>query len=165
MSATMVGQRQKIQKKNTSKFKISYLELFFWKYYYGHATLLYSSTRSSGHHQSFFLIFRFSSRKSQSQQKLAKKITHFTIQFRSKNLIHFTNLNSLDIENNMLPQHSQKYFWLYKFSSKHVPVWCQKKHLDCTISWRQIIAFLKHFESKCLYISVYLRKKIFVPKT
>ena len=31
----------------------------------------------------FFLNFRFSSRKSQSQQKLAKKITHFTIQFRS----------------------------------------------------------------------------------
>ena len=112
MSATMVGQRQKIQKKNTSKFKISYLELFFWKYYYGHATLLYSSTRSNGHHQSFFLIFRFSSRKSQSQQKLAKKITHFTIQFRSKCLTHFTNLNSLDIENNMLPQHIQKPFWL-----------------------------------------------------
>ena len=113
----------------------------------------------------FFFIFRFSSRKSQSQQKLAKKITHFTIQFRSKNLIHFTNLNSLDIENNMLPQHSQKCFWLYKFSSKHVPVWYQKKHLGCTISWRQRTAFLKHFESKCLYISVYLRKKIFVPKT
>ena len=113
----------------------------------------------------FFLIFRLSSRKSQYQQKLAKKITHFTIQFRSKNLIHFTNLNSLDIENNMLPQHSQKPFWLYKFSSKHVSVWCQKKHLGCTISWRQRTAFLKHFESKCLYISVYLREKSFVPKT
>ena len=34
----------------------------------------------------FFLIFRFSSRTSQSQQKLAKKITHLTIQFRSKHL-------------------------------------------------------------------------------
>ena len=32
----------------------------------------------------FFLIFRLSSRKSQSQQNLAKKITHFTIQFRSE---------------------------------------------------------------------------------
>ena len=28
-----------------------------------------------------------------SQQKLSKKITHFTIQFRSKNLTHFTNVN------------------------------------------------------------------------
>ena len=44
----------------------------------------------------FFFSFRFSTRKSESQQKLAKKITHFTLQFCSKNLTHFTNLNSLD---------------------------------------------------------------------
>ena len=44
-----------------------------------------------------------------------EKITHFTIQFRSKNLTHFTNLSSLDIENNMLPQHSQKPFWITNF--------------------------------------------------
>ena len=43
---------------------------------------------------------------------MAKNITHFTIQFRSKNLTHFTNINSFDIKNNMLPQHSQKPFWL-----------------------------------------------------
>ena len=77
---------------------------------------LYLSRRSSRYHQSFF-YFRFSSRKSQIEQKLAKKITHFTIQFCSKNLTYFTNLNSLDTENNMLPQHSQKPFWLYKFSA------------------------------------------------
>ena len=47
--------------------------------------------------------FRFSSRKSQSQQKLAKKVAHLTIQFRSKNVTHFTNLNSLNMENTMLP--------------------------------------------------------------
>ena len=82
----------------------------------------------------FFFHFRFSTRKYQSQQKLAKKITHFTIQFRSKNLTHFTNLNSFEIENNMLPKHNQKTFSVYKFSSKHVSVWCQKKHLHCTIS-------------------------------
>ena len=64
----------------------------------------------------FFFSFRFSSRKSQSKQQLAKKIPHFTIQFCSKNLIHFMNLNWLEIENNMLSQHSQKPFWLYKFS-------------------------------------------------
>ena len=57
-----------------------------------------------------FFNFRFSSRKSQNQQKLAKKITHFTIHFCSKNLTHFTNLNSIDIENNMLLQHCQKPF-------------------------------------------------------
>ena len=114
----------------------------------------------------FFLIFRFSSRKSQSQQKIAKKITHFTIRFRSKNLTHFTNLNSLDIETNMLPQHSQKPFWLHKYSSKHVSVWCHKKHLGIkTFSWRQGTVFLKYFKNKCLYISAYLCKKIFVPKS
>ena len=56
------------------------------------------------------IIIRFSDRKSQSQQKLAKKITNFTIQFRSKNITHFTNLDSLNIANNMLPQYSQKSF-------------------------------------------------------
>ena len=75
----------------------------------------------------FFFNFRFFSRKSQSQQKLAKKITHFTIQFHSKNLTRFMYLNSRDIENNTLTQHSQKPFWLYKCSIKHVSVWCQRK--------------------------------------
>ena len=59
-----------------------------------------------------FFNFMFSCRKSQSQQKLAKTIKHFTIQFHSKNITHFPNLNSLNIENNML----QKTFWLYTFS-------------------------------------------------
>ena len=62
-------------------------------------------TRSSGLHQSFFNV-RFSNRKTQSLQKLLKKITHSTIQFRSKNFTHFKNLSSLDIENNTLPQHN-----------------------------------------------------------
>ena len=47
---------------------------------------------------------RFLNKNSQSQQILAKKLTHSTIQVRSKNLTDFTNLNSLDIENNMLLQ-------------------------------------------------------------
>ena len=38
----------------------------------------------------FCFYFRFFSKKSQSQQKLAKKITHFTIQFRPKNLRNFS---------------------------------------------------------------------------
>ena len=103
----------------------------------------------------FFFDFRFSSRKSQSQQKLSIKITYFAIQFPSKHLTHFTNLNSLDIENNILPKHGQKSFSLYKLSCKHFSVWYQKKHLRCTISWHPRTAFLKHFESKCLFISVY----------
>ena len=140
------------------------MKFFFWKYNFGHTAFLNMSTRCSGIIR-FFKNFRFSSRKSQSQQKLAKKFTHFAIQFHSKNLTHFTNLNSIDIESNILPQHSQKPFWLYKYSSKQIPVWCQKRHLHFTISWRPRTAFLKHFKSKCLYTSVYFRKKIFVLET
>ena len=47
---------------------------------------------SKSHIRSLSFNFRFFSSKSQSQQKLAKKITHFTIKFRSKNLTYFTNL-------------------------------------------------------------------------
>ena len=112
----------------------------------------------------FFFDFRFSRTKPQRQQ-LSIKITYFVIQFRSKHVTHFTNLNLLATENNMLPKHSQKPFSLYKFSSKHVSAWFQKKHLHWTISWHPRTGFLKHLESKCLYISVYLIKKIFVPKT
>ena len=103
----------------------------------------------------FFFDFRFSRGKPQSQQKLSIKITYFAIQIRSKHLTHFTNLNSLDTENNMLPKHWQKPFLLYKLFSKHVSVWCQKKHLHCTNSWHPRTAFLKHFESKSLYIPVH----------
>ena len=62
--------------------------ILFLKILFRHTAFLYSSTRFSGHHD-FFLIFRFSSRKPQSQQKLEKNDTQFTIQFRSKNLTHF----------------------------------------------------------------------------
>ena len=55
-----------------------------------------------------------------------QKITPFTIQFHSKNLTHFTNLNSLNIIKNTPPQISQKY----------ISGWSQKKHLHCTISRR-----------------------------
>ena len=138
------------QNRNDSKSHI--WNSFFWKYYFGH-TALYSVI------QRFYIspdapidITRFSSRKSQSQQNLTKKITHFTI-------------NTLDIENNILPQHSRKPFWLCKFSNRHVSVWCQKKYLHCTHSWRPIIVFLKHFEINCLYISIYLLMKIFLLET
>ena len=72
--------------------------------------------------------------KSQSQQK------------HSKNLIHFTNLNSLNINKNIVQQHSQKPYSLYRFSNKHDSGCCQKEHLHCTISRCPRNAFLKHLE-------------------
>ena len=103
---------------------------------------------------------RFSARKSQSQQRRTKKITYIVIQFHSKKR-HFMNLNSLNIINIYL-QHSQKPYSLYKFSSKHVSVWGQKKHLHRTISRRPKTAFAKQLESKCLCIPVNLCRNIFV---
>ena len=142
--------------------KFSYLEFVFWKNYIGHTKFLYLSICSCEYHQSFYFNFRFSSRKFQSWQKLAKKITHFTIQFCSKYLTHFANLNSLDIENNMLPQTQPKTFLTVQIFSKHVSVQCQKKYLYCTISWHPRTTFFKHIESKCLHISIYLLNKILV---
>ena len=103
-----------------------------------------------------FLISYFLAESLKANKNQQKRPDNLQYSFSQKNLIHFSNLNSPDTENNMLPQHSQKPFWLYKFSSKHISVLCQKKYLHCTISWRTKTAFLKHFESKCLYISIYL---------
>ena len=54
-----------------------------------------------------FFNFQIFKQKVSKPTETSKKKTHCTIQFRSKNLTQFTNLNSFDIENNMLPQHSQ----------------------------------------------------------
>ena len=90
----------------------------------------------------------------------SKTINHFTIKFCSKNLAHFTNFISLNIVKKHTPQHSQKSYSLYKFSRKHVSGCSQKKHLYCTISRRPKEPFSKHLETKCLYVPVYLRRKI-----
>ena len=102
-----------------------------------------------------FINFRFFGRKSQNQQKLAKKITHFKTQFRSKNFTHFMNLNSLNIIKIILLQHNQR----------NVSGWCQKKHFHGTISRRPRTALSKYLESKRLHIVVNLCEKMFVPWT
>ena len=149
MSAIIVEQGQNIKKKQLLKYpkatppkktrnldqnindSKSHICNSFFENIFSGVQLYY--TRSSGHHQSFFYS-RIYSRKSQNQQKPGKKITHFTIQFRLKSLTHFTNLNSFETGNNMLPKQSQKAFSVQKFSSKYVSVWCQEDHLHCTIS-------------------------------
>ena len=68
-----------------------------------------------------------------------------------------TNLNSLYIENNMLLQYSQNSFSLYKSWSKYFSVCCQKKTSTLHNLFTPKNVSLKHFESKCLVISVYLR--------
>ena len=139
MSATMVGQRRKFlklhwlkclkqsQKRNVDQ-KINDEKPLIW------------SLSSS---------LRFSGRKSQSQQKLTTKFTHFTIQFRSKTLTHFTKLNSLKIK---------------IYSSNTVSGWWLKKHLHCNIFSHTETAFSDHLGRKFLYVPVSLLSKIFVPE-
>ena len=95
MLATMAGRHWKISPPQKRKigpkhkwFKISYLKAFFWKYFSWH-TLFYIHPHVPADIIRVFFNFRLFSRKSQSQQKLPKKITHFTTQFRSKSLTHF----------------------------------------------------------------------------
>ena len=96
------------------------------------------------------------------KQKVSKptKNSLFTMQFT-----YNTNLNSLYIENNMLLQYSQNSFSLYKFWSKYFSVCCQKKTSTLHNLFTPKNVSSKHFESKCLVISVYLRKKMFIPET
>ena len=101
----------------------------------------------------FFLIFYFSSRKSKAQQKMAEKFTHLTMQFCSKNLTHFMNLNSLDIKN------------LSHFTNFLANIFLFGVRKDiCTASFldAQKLQSWSTFEKKCLYISVYLLMKKFL---
>ena len=79
-----------------------------------------------------------------------------------QNLTRFTNLSSLDIENNMLAQHCQKHLWLYKFSSKNVSVWCQKRY--CTAVFpdaQELHAWITLKANVCIFLYIFVRKFLF----
>ena len=59
----------------------------------------------------------------------------------------------------MPPEHNQKPFWLYKIFSKHVSVWCQKKHLHCTISWcPELHSWSTLKANVCIFLYITVRK-------
>ena len=128
----------------------------FIEYVISSRYLSYIQSRSSGHYQRFFFDFRFSGRKSQSQQKLSTKITYFTIQFRSKNLTHLCTSTHVKLKI-ICSRNAAKILshFTTDFSANMFLFGVRKKHLHCAISSHPKTAFLKHFESKCLYISVY----------
>ena len=72
------------------------------------------------------------------------------------------NLNSHDIENNMLLQHSKKSSWIYqKNFSKHVSVWCQRKHLHSTVSWRLKLHSWSTLKANVLFfLNISVRKDV-----
>ena len=91
---------------------------------------------------------------------LAKKITYFTIQFCLKKFTDFTNPKSLDIENNVLPKQSFPTLQLFQQTK-----YCLVSEKTFELQHFMTLAFWKHFESKCVCISVYLLEKIIVPRT
>ena len=118
---------------------------------------------SKPHISSLTFDFRLCSKKSPNQQKLAKQVTHFTIKFRSKNLAHFTNLNSLNIIKNILPRHSQNPYSLYKFSSKNVSGWSQKKNISLS-PFLDVQELHSQSTSKtilCIFLYISVRKILF----
>ena len=89
--------------------------------------------------------FRFSGRKSQSQQQLVEKTTHFTIQSRSKKPHSFYKPQRTEhYKKSTLATKSKTCFWLVS----------EKKHLYCIISRRPRTALWKQLESKCQYIPI-----------
>ena len=102
----------------------------------------------------FTFSFRFSSRmSSQSQQNLAKNITHFTIPFCSKNLTYFTNLNCFNIVKKIFPQHSKKPAHFTKFPANMFLVVVKKK--TCTAPFLEAKELHSRTTGKAfLYMSV-----------
>ena len=134
-------------------FVILFLKILF------HANFLLFVHKFQWTWSKFFFDFRFS----QCQQKLEKMMTRFTIHFCSKNITNFTNLNSLDIEHKMFRQHNQKSFWLYKLQTfcSLVSKKTFARHRFWTLNYCILEALWKQMS---VYVSVYLRKKIFVPE-
>ena len=91
-----------------------------------------------------------------TKTRLATRITHFTIQFHSKNTFHFTNLNSLNIIKNMLLSDSQKRYSFYKFSGKPVSDGCQIKHFHCSGCTAPFLDAKKLYSQSTWEASVYI---------
>ena len=129
---------------------IPFLKILFWAYNFIIFVHTFHWTSSE-----FFSNFRFSSRKSQSQQKLEERSLILQYSFAQKTSLILrtsTHLTSKII----CSRNTTKYLSFNLVSEKTFAL----SHFLTGKS-----AFLKHFESKCLYISAYLRKKMFVPET
>ena len=101
-----------------------------------------------------FFYSRFSSGKSQSQQKLVKIITHFSIQFCSNHI-------SLDIESNMLPKQSQKPLSRYKFSSKHLVDAIKNIGMAPFLDAQELPSQSTLKANVCIFLYICLRKFLF----
>ena len=109
-----------------------------------------------------FQISDFLAESLKANENQRKKITYFTIHFRSKvslNL-HFSTHSTLK---KYTPATQSKTFLILQIFQQ-ISAWCQKKTFALHISRHPRTALSKHFENN-LYIYVFLRRKIFVAET
>ena len=128
------------------------------KYYFGYLTFLYSSPLSSGHHQSFFSISDFLA-ESFRANKNSENDDSF---YNESNLTHFTSLNSLDIENNILPQHNQKSFWPLNFPANVFLLFVRKN--NCTalfLDAQELHSWSTLKANVCTFLYIFIRKFLF----
>ena len=171
MSATMVGWRQKKKKKKIlaemkcpkdvpqktnfgpkyKLFKISYLEFFLWKYYFGHTQFLYSSTRSSGHDQSFFL-FQIFEQKVSKPTKISEKDHSFYNKVLLKNTYSFYEPQLTWHWKRYVPATQPKTSLTLQIFQQTCFSFVPEKHFHCTISWKANV---------CIFVYISVRKCLF----
>ena len=105
----------------------------------------------------FFFWFQISRRKSQSQQNMFAQNTSLILRISTR--------LTLKIKCKHDPKRLSKIFLTLQIFQETCFCLVSEKTFALHHFLHPRTAFLKHFESKFLYISVYLIKKIFVPKT
>ena len=146
LSINKIWSKKKKKKDPNLMFGILFLKIFFRAYNFFIFVLTFQWKSSE-----FFLFQAFQRVSKPTRINEKHHSFHNTVSLKKTHSFYASQLTS---------QHSQKPFWFYKFLIKLVSVLCQKKHFHFPRT-----SFLKHFESKYLYISVYLRQNIFVPET
>ena len=94
----------------------------FWKYYFGHTTLVHRFHLTL----SEFFLFQILWQNIFKPIKTSEKDPSFYNTVLLKNPTHVTNLNSFEIENNMLPKHSQKLSQFTNFPANMFPFGVRK---------------------------------------
>ena len=152
-------------------FKISSLEFFFWKYYFGHTTFLYSFKRA------ITWVFLISDLLAESLKAKKDHSFYNTVLLKKTSLILRTSTR-LALGITCSRKKSQKPFWVYNFSdlAKFIYFLLRFQKTTTTITTKKQKPFALHHFLKAkncipvciflyIFISVYLLEKMFVPET
>ena len=113
----------------------------------------------------FFFNLRSSSGKSQSQEKLTKISHILKYSFPQKTSLILWTSTYLTLKIIYSRNASKNLSEFTNVLAKMFLFGVSTKYFHCIICWRPRTAFWKCLESKRLYISIYLLKKLFVSQT